>query len=504
MKPNSFQGKKKVKEYYPTPTGKKFHNCRSKAKGIMGPVGSGKSVCCVLDLVQMAQEQEPQEDGVRRSRWLITRPTYKQLVSTTIKTFQDWVPTSMCELKMSHSPIDGLMKLDLPDGTKVEAMFWFMALDGPDCISDLKSLEITGAWINEARYVREDVMTTLIERTGRYPAVDDGGCTWSGIIMDTNPPNNSHWYYKFAELKKPSTWMFFKQPPAVLIDKFGKYYVNHDGDTERGIAKAENIERLEKGYYQKQLETKKPMFIKVELEGEYGFLIDGKPVWPMYRDNFHFSETPLSIYRGLPIIMGTDNGRTPATLICQMTPYGQLRVLREFIGTDIGANRFIETKVKPLLNQDFAGMPRTNYCDPACNQKSQTDEFTVMDVWNKHGIRSVTAPCSNRIQPRLDAVENRLMRIVDSGSNECEPAIIIDPSCETLRRGMLGGYLFKIVQEAGVNDRYKEEPSKNEFSHVCDALQYVCIANDEDYSKISEEYMDGPDLPVVINTKRIW
>jgi hypothetical protein len=96
------------------------------------------------------------------------------------------------------------------------------------------------------------------------------------------------------------------------------------------------------------------------------------------------------------------------------------------------------------------------------------------------------------------------MRIVDSGSNECEPAIIIDPSCETLRRGMLGGYLFKIVQEAGVNDRYKEEPSKNEFSHVCDALQYVCIANDEDYSKISEEYMDGPDLPVVINTKRIW
>lgn len=494
----------KKKEYYPTPTGAKYHKSPAKVKGIMGPVGSGKSVCCVMDLLQKAQQQRPQADGVRRSRWLITRPTYKQLVSTTIKTFQDWVPSQMCKLNMSHSPIDGVLNLDLPDGTKVEATFWFMALDGPDCISDLKSLEITGAWINEARYVREDVMTTLIERAGRYPSVDDGGCVWSGIIMDTNPPDNSHWYYKKAEIIKPPSWEFFRQPPAVLMDEFGRYYENLHGDPKRGIPPAENITRLEKGYYQKQIESKKPMFIKVELEGQYGFLMDGKPVWPMYRDNFHLSEKPLEIYRGLPIIMGTDNGRTPATIIGQITHYGQLRILREFIGVDIGANRFVETKVKPILDRDFPSIPRTNYCDPACNQKSQTDEFTVLDVWNKHGIKSVVAPCSNKIQPRLDAVENRLMRLVDSGTGECEPAIVIDPSCETLRRGLLGGYHFKVVKEAGVNDRFKEEPAKNEFSHVCDALQYMCIAYDDDYSKVSEEYIDAPDLNTVVNTNVVW
>lgn len=500
------ESKTKVVDYYPTPTGAKFHNSCADYKCIMGPVGSGKSVTCVMELLRKAQEQEPQEDNVRRSRWAIIRNTYADLRTTTLETFQDWIPNSWCEIHTSHAPMDGVLKLDMPDGTKVEATFWFMALDQPEDVKKLKSLELTGAWLNEARYINQAIMSVVVERVGRYPSMRDGGPTWAGVICDTNPPSSAHWYYRFAEQEKPDDWEFFRQPPAILRDKFNRPYVNTMGDPSRGIPKAENIERLfgKEKYYIKQLSTKTEREIRVDLEGNYGFLHSGKPVWPQFKDTFHVSKKPLNIYRGLPIIMGTDNGRTPATLICQITPFGQLRVLREIHKIDMGAGNFIKQYVKPLLDNEFSGQRRTNYCDPACAQKSQLDEFTVLDVWNKNGIKSQVAPCSNRLQPRLDAVENRFMRLVNSGETASEPALLIDPSCTFLIEALQGGYHFDLVKSVGTADEFKEEPKKDKYSHICDALQYVCIANDDDYAQVIEDYTDGKDLNIVVNKNVVW
>ena len=492
-------------EYYPTPTGARFHNSAADYKCIMGPVGSGKSVTCVMELLRKAQEQAPQDDNVRRTRWAIIRNTYADLKTTTLETFQDWIPNEWCEVHTSHAPMDGVLRLNLPDGTKVEATFWFMALDQAEDVKKLKSLELTGAWLNEARYINRAIMSVVVERAGRYPSMRDGGPTWAGMICDTNPPSSAHWYYEFAEQKKPKDWDFFRQPPAVLRDKFGRPYVNTMGDAARKIGPAENIDRLfgKDKYYLKQLDTKSVREIRVDLEGEYGFLHAGKPVWPQFRDSFHISRKPLDIYRGLPLLMGTDNGRTPATLICQMTPFGQLRVLREVHELDIGAGNFIKQYVKPMLDNEFQGMSVKNWCDPACNQKSQLDEFTVLDVWNRNGIISEVAPCSNRMQPRLDAVENRLMRLVSSGSADSEPSILIDPSCTFLKESMTGGYHIELVKSAG-SEEYKEEPKKDKYSHICDALQYVCISLDEDYAKIAEDYYDAKDLNVSVNTNIVW
>jgi hypothetical protein len=505
MKKEGEWKKTKVVEYYPTPTGAKFHNSPAQYKCIMGPVGSGKSVACVMELLRKSQEQEPQEDGVRRTRWAIVRNTYADLKTTTLETFQDWIPESWCHISTSHAPMDGVLRLDLPDGTKVESTFWFMALDNPEDVRKLKSLEITGAWLNEARYINKAIMSVAVERSGRYPSMRDGGPTWDGIICDTNPPSNSHWYYDFAEKLKPDDWDFFRQPPAVLRDKFNRPYVNTEGNSLLGIPKAENIDRLKgkEKYYKKQLVTKNEREIKVDLEAQYGFLHSGKPVWPQFRETLHVSKDKLDIYRGMPIIIGTDNGRTPATLVCQMTPFGQLRVLREIHKLDTGAPNFIKQYVKPLLDLEFSGQPRTNYCDPACNQKAQTSELTVLDVWNKNGIHSVEAPCSNRLQPRLDAVENLLTRLVVRDDVGGEPAILIDPSCTFLIESLNGGYHLELEKSDGC-DEFKEVPKKDKYSHICDALQYVCIAHDDDYAAVIEEYTDSPDLEVVVDKKVVW
>lgn len=41
---------------------------------------------------------------------------------------------------------------------------------------DPLSLELTGAWVNEAREIPWAVIKALQGRVGRFPAVTDGGC----------------------------------------------------------------------------------------------------------------------------------------------------------------------------------------------------------------------------------------------------------------------------------------------------------------------------------------
>ncbi len=45
----------------------------------------------------------------------------------------------------------------------------FRALDRPDDAKKVLSLELTGAWVNEAREVPKGIIDALGDRTGRYP-----------------------------------------------------------------------------------------------------------------------------------------------------------------------------------------------------------------------------------------------------------------------------------------------------------------------------------------------
>ena len=87
--------------YRPSLTGYKFHQSQKFVRGLMGPIGSGKSVTCVQELMNIALRiQKPHTDGVRRTRFAVVRNTYPELKSTTIKTFQDWFPVDICPIKI--------------------------------------------------------------------------------------------------------------------------------------------------------------------------------------------------------------------------------------------------------------------------------------------------------------------------------------------------------------------------------------------------------------------
>ena len=138
----------------------------------------------------------------------------------------------------------------------------FLALDQPKDVRKLLSLELTGAFVNESKELPKAVIDGLSHRVGRYPTKSDGGPTWRGIILDSNPCDDDHWLYNMAEKEKPSgkfKWGFYKQPggvkevhadevPADMPEAQGFMYQAENGG--RPIPKAENLDNLPVGYYE--------------------------------------------------------------------------------------------------------------------------------------------------------------------------------------------------------------------------------------------------------------
>jgi hypothetical protein len=72
---------------------------------------------------------------------------------------------------------------------------------------------VNGAWLNEAVELPKAALDVATQRVGRFPAQRFGGPTWTGVIMDTNPPDDDAWWYRLAQKREnPKGWEFFRQP----------------------------------------------------------------------------------------------------------------------------------------------------------------------------------------------------------------------------------------------------------------------------------------------------
>ena len=121
-------------------------------RGLRGPVGSGKSVTCCIEIMRRAMKQQPNKEKVRRTRWAVIRNSYPDLKNTTIKTWRDWYDDRWGKFLWS-TPYTHHISVGLPDDTRVEAEIIFLALDHEDDVRKLLSMELTGVWINAAREV---------------------------------------------------------------------------------------------------------------------------------------------------------------------------------------------------------------------------------------------------------------------------------------------------------------------------------------------------------------
>lgn len=457
--------------YKASPTLAKFHASNKFYRVVRGPVGSGKSTGMCFELFRRAASQAQQSDGIRRSRFAVVRSTYRELQDTTLKTWLDWFPEDLDRSKFNRADMTHYLRVN-----DIDCEILFRALDRPDDIKKLLSLELTGAWFNECRESPLALVEAMSDRVGRYPSRKDGGCTWRGIIADTNPPDDDHWLYRLAETDRPDNWGFFVQPGG-LIERDGQFIANPD---------AENIANIEPDYYITRAAGKSRDHVRVYYCNEYGFVRDGKPVYPEYVDSVHCHTAPILPNPNQPLYIGVDFGLTPAAAFGQRDVLGRITMIDELVTEDMGAVRFGEL-LKTKLLADYSafissGQTITINGDPAGDQRAQTDERTPFQILNLSladiGLTILPAHTNDPII-RREAVAQPLSRLIDG-----KPGMIMSPKCAVLRKALAGGYAYKRMQVAG-DERYQDKPDKGKYSHVADAHQYMCLAMGEGHALVT-------------------
>jgi len=433
----------KTFHYQASKTIYQFHQSSALVRGIMGPLGSGKTTACCFELMRRIFEHPINPKTNRRELVvLIVRNTEQELKDTSLRTWLNLFPE---EHFGKYYASERVHKIRLP---KIHADVLFRALDRPQDEKKILSLEATWIFVNEARELPLSLIQMLPRRL-RYPNMKTCGEYKKGMIMDSNPPDTEHWWYQLFEEQKPEGWKLFKQPSGISQE-------------------AENIENLPQGYYKSQMAGLPEEWLKVYRDGNYGLVRTNNAVYPEYQDLKHCQE--FEVNPNLPLVLGLDFGRTPCAIFTQIDAFGKWWVMDELTTSNTGAVEFAEI-LKAKITTSYPLFEVEIFGDPAGGQKSQTDSKTVFESLALGGIFAQPVN-TNAVFLRREVLKN-LLRSFPEGKAKIQ----IHPRCKMLRKGLNGGFCY---QDQKANEKNQQRVLKNEFSHPVEALEYAILGKKED------------------------
>jgi len=451
-----------------SPKGQEFMESRAFVRLLAGPVGSGKSTIAAIEILRLAmlQNKNPR-DGVRRSRCIVLRNTAAQLRDTVKPLLNEWfvVKTGGKLAYWKHSEGNGRLYISCfhPDGGLVQCEVMLMAVDTPDDVRRLLSVEASFAFCEEFVHLDRDVFFGLMGRVARYPSRVDGGCAFPCVYGSSNPPMAETFWAEVLE-NPPEGWDVFWQPPALLEDKS----LNPE---------AENLQFLDPNYYKNLIAGKTDDWIGQFLQNRFGVGQSGQAVYKhTYMRHKHVHEglaasTLLGYSEQYPVVVGLDNGLTAAAVITQQDARGRVIVAGEAVvpdGETMAFERYFDTILLPALRQVTMSRNVVMVMDPACFQRSQLDARTIAQFVKDRGFQVIKAS-TNKPDKRIGAVEQLLTTMVGE-----YPRLVIDKERNpTLIKGFEYGYKYPQRKSGEMN--VENGPEKNKFSHVHDALQYAAL-----------------------------
>lgn len=469
-------------QYFPPKSVEPFLASRAFISLIVGPMGSTKTTAGLMKIIYHAGLMAPCRDGVRRSRAVWVRNSTPMLRDTSIPDFLKWFPDGEAGL---YTKTDSKFALRFTGSDKrpVECEVLFRGLDDANDVRRLLSLQASFAIFDEFREIMPDIFEVMQGRLGRYPdsmlvphrpewGMDSDGSPVAGCVAEDGSPNRHLWgmsnppdmdsYWEKLLTEPPSNVSCFFQPGGFDPLADWRHY-------------------LPANYYTNLAEGKTEDWVDVYINAKFGRSLAGQPVHRSFRPDFHVAKEPLKAIsaRGVsaalfdvhayPLLIGCDFGLKPAACIGQLDMRGRLITLASLATTDMGALRFIRERLKPMLATQFPGIPQIVIGDPAGQQRAQSDERSVFDIFRNEGFRIIPAR-SNLIATRLSAVDNFLTRQIDGG-----PAVLLDPvHCKELISALRGKYHYEISKKGDVSP----SPKKDMASNIADAFQYLCLHAD--------------------------
>lgn len=489
-----------------------------KFKCMRGPIGNGKSVLMCMYIVHKSQQQkviEITEKGrtfkVRWSKWLIMRHTLKSLEETLMETWDQWFGD---KTRWVTNPIEGRYEDYAPDGILTRIDFVCYASASRGIMNDLQSLDLSGAWINEAVQCPYRVIAKVFSRLKRFNPSPLGGekLTPFHVIMDTNAPNETNWWRDKEEVEQPDGWLFFVCPPAVLEErdeKTGKIvYVPNDVEhaLKHHRRPAENVKEIDGGYHEgfsywmDMISVLDEDDVRMLLENKFGLSMAGMGIvsdlWIPSRHRLPETADEVKFKRGLPVVGGFDCGRTPAALLGQMLPNGKMSLMREATTWDQRLNngrggldrmdviQFFDEKLLPVLANyfDYPNCSLTLFADPAGKNYNEVVSMSAIQrLIRERGVNVI--PCD-----KVKALDSGVMDITNGNSQEVRidcmrdalrrDSIRVSEACTMFCAALAGKWHYAPLRSMrGDNaELWSDKEDKNEWSHIADAGQYVCLA----------------------------
>ena len=439
--------KAQAKQYDATATLSKFHQSDKPIRMIRGPVGSGKSVAMVMEIMRRAQETPWGPDGIRRSRAVAVRNTLQQLKTTNLITVQEWIRPIMT-FKVSDATIQ--IRFTPKDGHPVECDLLLLPLDTPENVQRLLSLELTFAWVSEFRELPLPIVQAVFSRCGRYPSRSNVDSYWYGLFGETNSFSSDSDWYEFLELEKPGNVDYFVQPGAF----------------DPG---AENRQHLPPRYYEDLMEANSKSWVDQYIHNKIGPSLSGQAVYAKSFDSEFHTVTELIPNTGRPIVIGLDVGRNPAAVCGQIDARGRMCVYSSIYAENVGIELFLAEHLRPHLIERFPGTAQFWIAvDPAARARSQIGEESVQEAIKRMGF-SVVLASTNNIAPRLRSVERYLGMQVAGGAG-----LLIDHGWNLmLIRGFQHDYRYTRDRKGTLGEVPEK---KHPASDIADAMQYLCLS----------------------------
>lgn len=417
---------------------------------IIGPIGSTKTTAGIMKIAYHAAQMAPCRDGIRRSKAIWVRNTREQLRDTSIPDFLRWFPDGIAGV---YQKTEYKFVLRFSD---VECEVLFRGLDDTNDVRRLLSLQASFGILDEFREINQAIFEALQGRLGRYPSKLDNGV---GCVTDDGR-NNAHIWGMSNPPDMDTFWeKFLSEPPTNASVYFQPGGLDPAADW---------VSYLPDDYYPNLAHGKTEDWIDVYINAKFGKTLAGKPVYRSFRPDFHIAKSVLRPLRtsDRPLILGLDFGLNPSVTINQLDLRGRLLTYDAVTSDNMGIQRFLQQRLKPLLAQKYAGFPLLMVGDPAGQQRAQTDERSCFDILRQAGFKVISAR-TNNVVARVAAVENFLARQIDGGPGR----LLCPEGAKVLITAYRGGYRYKLKKNGEVEDA----PEKNQYSHIADADQYACL-----------------------------
>lgn len=406
---------RRIINYDPLPSQRRFHDLETRIKGYSGPVGSGKSAALCHEAIDLAFKNDGRTG-------LIGAPTYNMLRDATLDAFQEILRANEIGYELNRSSFTLTI---LECGSRI----LFRSLDDPE---KLRGSNLAWFGVDELTYCSEDAWTRLEARLRDPQAEELGGfAVWT--------PKGFDWVYR----------RFVGEP----VEGYGLVQAEAFENTYLLDAAPDYYDRLKASY--------DDAFYQQEVLGGYLNLQAGQVYYAFDRER---NTGDWKVDPSEPLIWSWDFNVNPMASVIAQKRDGVVHVLDEI---------YLTTSSTPEVCEEFArryGEHRGGvkvYGDASGEQRHSVSRFSDFELIrgffrnNRQLNGTVRTRRSNPpVRDRINLV-NASLKSADGVTR-----LLVDRSCRRVIRD-LEQVTFK--PDSGVIDKDREA----ELTHLSDALGYL-------------------------------